>query len=66
MAYTFRARCFGSPEHIHMVGLGENYPLGVLARHLVEAADHLVVEPHQITQFVVILIPVGNRLAGHA
>ncbi len=64
LADTFGVRRFGCLEHIEVVGLREDHPFGVLARHLKQAANHLVVQSHQVAQLVVVLFPIGDRLTG--
>src|SRR5690554_4081281 len=62
---SFCIGCFCSLEHVQVVRLGEDHTLGLLTCHLIETADHLVIESHQVTQSVVILLPVGDRLTCH-
>ncbi len=43
LANTFDIGCFGCFEHIQVVRFRKNYPLGILACHFEQTANHLVV-----------------------
>ena len=65
MSNAFNLRLHGGLEHIE-VAFGKHNALGVTASGIAELTDKLVVVTHHVTQTVVVGIPIGNRLAGHA
>ena len=49
-----------------MVGFRENHPFRGLFCHIVETAQHFIVQPHPFTKNFAVLFPVGNGFPGNS
>ena len=54
-----------SLEHVE-VAFGKHDALRVAAGGIAELTDELVVITHHVAEAIVVSVPIGNRLAGHA
>ena len=66
LAETLAVCLGGSLEHVDVVSLAEHDAARILTSHVVEAAEHLIVETHEAAELLLIGVPVLNMLARHA